>query len=383
MGSLTKLQVYMLKTLINEPLEAFKLRKKYTRAFDYMFKYAFGKSLGVEIEINPNFYKNHAKGSTFFRKDPEQHGFTKQMTLIERSIKSKYKPKRYEDGSCHEYTFPVRAQNLHLVYKYLKQIRRLLVGELGVGNFDTSSSMHIHLTPPFVSPNYVDIGMHHYFNILTSQFNKANFSQDKCTEANQMLVLKSRTSQQVRNCHMCHGCGYSILRFFNKPVEFKEYLKKVSRRRIYNSSGDNYYESSVNLLVHSMYKLFYLLKEGPRKAEKVYLYALELAELKYRDKLAFILGQYSEEKLVMFLDHSIAYFIPYMSEVTNNNPLRRLSGLDDVIQYNSGYNSIEIRLFAGSTDFSVIMKRALMYNSLKTLMATFDPTLLNLFLSII
>jgi hypothetical protein len=388
MGSLTKLQVYMLKTLINEPLEAFKLRKKYTRSFDYMFKYAFGKSFGVEIEINPNFYKSITKGSTFFNIDPKNHGFTKQMTLIEKTAKSEYEPRRYKDGVCHEYTFPVRAQNLHIVYKYLKQIRRLLIGELGVGDFDTSSSMHIHLTPSIVNSNYIDTGIYHYFNSFESQLSRhSGPGQQTCIEANRMLVLKSiNLSSRVKNCHMCHGCLFNILDYINKPVEFKKYLNHKFRRRSVDFQNLRYITSStsaIKVLIHPMYRLLYLMKDGSRKAEKVYLYALELMDLKYRDKLAFILGQYNEIKLEIMLDHSIAYFIPYMSEIDINSMKRYLPSLNDTMSYNGYYNSIEIRLFAGSTNFSTIMKRTLMYNSLKTLIATSDPTLLNLFLTII
>ena len=369
----------MLKTLINEPLEAFKLRKKYTRAFDYMFKYAFGKSFGVEIEINPQFYKNSRKAHEFFRIEPEYHGFTKRITQIEIETKTEYRPRRYQDGSCHEYTFPVRAQSLHLVYKYLKQLRRLLVGELGVGDFDTSSSMHIHLTPFVVSPKYVEMGIYHYFNSFTSQLDSTSI-QETCIEANRMLVLKPlRPSRHTKNCHLCHGCNFSIGKFVDKPIAFEEYLKRQYRTKVRNSHGRSVYEPTARLLSHVMYRLLYLMKDGPRKAEKVYLHALELMDLKYRNKLAFILGQYDEAKLARFLDHSIAYFIPYMSEVDSG----KFSGVDGTMQFNSGYNSIEIRLFAGSTDFSTIMKRTLMYNSLKTLIATSDPTLLNLFLSII
>ena len=136
-------------------------------------------------------------------------------------------------------------------------------------------------------------------------------------------------------------------------------------------------------LIHPMYRLLYLMKDGSRKAEKIYLYALELMDLKYRDKLAFILGQYNEIKLEIMLDHSIAYFIPYMSGIDANNIKKYLPDIKDIITYHDQYNSIEVRLFAGSTDFSTIMKRTLMYNSLKTLIATSDPTLLNLFLTII
>jgi len=379
MGSLTKLQVHMLKTLINEPLEAFKLRKKYTRAFDYMFKYAFGKSFGVEIEINPSFYKSGMDASSFFERDTEDTKFTQQMLEIERSVKSKYKPRRYTDGPCHEYTFPVRAENLHIVYKYLKQIRNLLIGELGVGSFDTSSSMHIHLSPPVVSPKYLGIGIYHYFNSFTAQIDHDS-DLTSCIEANRMLVLKKRNpSRHTKNCHMCHGCSFSIIKYIDKPVKFEAYLNRQYKRMSHIFNGRRQYDSTAKWLAQPIYRLLYLMRNGPRHAEKVYLHALELMDLKYRDKLAFLLGQYKDEKLMSYLDHSIAYFIPYMSEIRSSG----ITAIDGTIQDNSKYNTIEVRLFAGSTNFSTIMKRALMYNSLKTLLATSDPTLLNLFLTII
>lgn len=369
----------MLKTLINEPLEAFKLRKKYTRAFDYMFKYAFGKSFGVEIELSPAFYKNRKKASKFFLESIYHTGLVNQIYIIEKSLKTDYGPRKYADGPCHEYTFPVRAQNLHVIYMYLKQIRKLLIGELGVGVFDTSSSMHIHLIPPTVSPKYVDIGIRYYFDSFKSQLNKNNIASD-CMDANRALFLKSKhLSKYNKNCYMCHGCGFSILKYIDKPILFRDYLKKVGSRRVKKKVvGKSYYEPTERTLVRQIYRLFYLLKNGPEEAEKTYLHALELMDLKYRDKLAFILGQYDEEKLEMFLDHSIAYFIPYMSEIDNFDNMP-----DNLIKYSKEYNTFEIRLFAGSTNFSTIMKRALMYNSLKTLMTTSDPTLLNLFLNII
>ena len=168
--------------------------------------------------------------------------------------------------------------------------------------------------------------------------------------------------------------------YIDKPLAFKERLKLKYRRRVKSSVGTNYWQSTEDLLVRPMYRLLYLIKDGPRKAEKVYLYALELMDLKYRNKLAFLLGQFNEVRLGLILDHSIAYFIPYMSEIHSSHAFYNIN---DTIFYNSGYNSIEVRLFAGSTDFSIIMKRALMYNSLNRLIATSDPTLLNLFLTII
>ena len=62
---------------------------------------------------------------------------------------------------------------------------------------------------------------------------------------------------------MCHGCTYNISRFVDKPMEFKKHLKRVGRRRVRGSTS-GHYEYTAKSLVRTMYRLLYLIKDGPR-----------------------------------------------------------------------------------------------------------------------
>ena len=138
-----------------------------------------------------------------------------------------------------------------------------------------------------------------------------------------------------------------------------------------------YSRSNINTISNlSLYitRVLYLAHFGERKAEKVYNKGFELMDVKYRNKLAFILGEFNEELLEKKLDYSISYFIPYMINTNSRST-------DDWTQRNNDNN--EIRLFAGTTNFTTIFKRVLMYRALQRLMVTHNDDLLRFFLQTI
>jgi len=281
MGNLSDLQLHMLDMLLNEPLSAFKLRSKYTRSFDQMFSYIFGVSFGVEIEIHPNFYKNKAAGIYFHSGNLNtSFQYTKVIDKIQDDLKSPYKTRNYMDGALTEYTFPVCAKNLHILYKYLNHIARLLKGPLGTP-FDTSSSMHIH--------------------------------------------IKQKNRRELQN-----------------------------RRRELNGS-----------------------KNSDNTNKRLYEHASDLLLPQYSLKLGNILNIYDTDVLINALDGILYEFIPYITYVHND---WNLDGFTWSIDHNFTFKSIEIRLFIGSTDLALIMKRAMLFRSLYVLTVREDSYPLNLFL---
>jgi len=402
MKTLSVLQLHMLRLLIHEPLTAFKYRHKYMRSFDSMFNIVFGKSFGVELELNPNMYKQQHKNQYFFKEDDR---YMNKINAIERNFKanrtksgygtyngvatgvrrdvngaiqhyhgstvSKYRATKYVDSVCHEYTFPVRAMNLHVIYKYMKKIQSVLIGPLGT-TYDQSSSMHIHNYLNQVSIKYLDKAFDVHIKKVRQQTTptslKASVHASRCLRENSAYVipLKQYANYNANGvagerCHECLGCNISnsFIGGSNDVFIKKTMESDLSRSRRLLSTNHRYY---------------YLIQHGLKNADFVYNQTLRLVDTNVVPMLSSIFGIWDNKQLDKMLDNFISYFIPYTQVYKSNIIIKR------GIRYNSEFESIETRLFTGTTDFKIILQRGQLIHAMLNLMHTHDPYLLNLFI---
>lgn len=149
---MTNFQIYLMKTLLNDPVEGIKLRRKYRKSFDSAFAKTFGKSFGFEIEIPISYFKNK-KDINYYLDDSKlmlvyselRDHFSKwqNKTEIKRRQVSHYLTVKTEGGNCIEIAGPISAKTLWLIQKLLNKVEERLDIIPG-GKHEGGSSLHIH-----------------------------------------------------------------------------------------------------------------------------------------------------------------------------------------------------------------------------------------------
>lgn len=358
---LSNFELHLLNVLLNEPLVAFKLRQKYTKAFSRMFSKVFSSSFGAEIEYSTRHLKQIYK----YRFSSKINHIIDLMDTIS-STRSLHCRHGNDGPYIAEISMAIFPQNIAHVYKILKLLRKHITVPPG-GKVDKSSSLHIHLPVPnkgAVNKKIFTKGKQHVIEYIKPFFDSLkNYEDDPWSKHVHIIqdfwdfkVTWEAHCSEGRSSKPCGGCYATSFQKISN-INTKEYC---------------FYSERAQIL-----RAMYLFRDGYQHAEKIFSYALELGDISIKDKLMLLFGEYNEEKFGEKLSKFIWYFIPF-SYMGNNYWEDSRS---DYIRFNSGFHTIETRLFSGTSDFYTLVRCVQLCNAMKILMLEHDPYYLFLFIN--